>query len=265
MLRNIFLKTLRDQRKSLMFWGLGVAALTLITVLFYPSIKDVPEFNELLNDSDALARVFAGGFTDITSPEGYLNSQLFALLVPILFLIFAIGLGSGYIAAEERSGTLDVLLSNPLKRSKVLVQKSAAMIVAIALLALVFWLSAVIGALLVQMEIGFGRVLAATVSGMLLGTAFGAFAMALGSATGKRGMAIGVTGAVAVGSYFIYALLPLVDSLEVGAKLSPFYYYIGADPLANGLSLMHAAVLVALTVGMLAVALFAFERRDLAV
>ena len=34
MLRNVFLKSLRDQRRSLMFWGIGVAALSLLTILF---------------------------------------------------------------------------------------------------------------------------------------------------------------------------------------------------------------------------------------
>ena len=42
MLRNVFLKSLRDQRRSLMFWGIGVAVLSLVTILFYPAVKDAP-------------------------------------------------------------------------------------------------------------------------------------------------------------------------------------------------------------------------------
>ena len=61
MLRNVFLKSLRDQRKSLIFWGLGIAALTLVTILFYPAVKDAPEFSELFDEAETLARVFAGG------------------------------------------------------------------------------------------------------------------------------------------------------------------------------------------------------------
>jgi hypothetical protein len=34
MLRNVFLKSLRDQRMSPMFWGIVVAALSFVTVLF---------------------------------------------------------------------------------------------------------------------------------------------------------------------------------------------------------------------------------------
>ena len=66
-------------------------------------------------------------------------------------------------------------------------------------------------------------------------------------------------------AYFLNALAPLVESLESSRMLSPFYYYIGADPLTNGLNPGHVAVLIGLTAVLLAVALFTFNRRDLAV
>ena len=265
MLRNVFLKSLRDQRRSLMFWGIGVAALSLATVLFYPSVKDVPEFSELFDESDAIARVFAGGFTDLTSPEGYLNSQLYSLLVPILFLIFTIGRGSGAIAGEEEKGTLDILLSNPTTRLQVLIQQFAAMVIATSVLAFVLWLSVVIGGAVVDMGLSLWRTAQVTLSGMLLGILFGALALMLGSASGKRGLSTGIAGALAVGTYFIYAFAPLVEGLEPIEKVFPFYYYIGADPLTNGLNLAHAAVLIGITAVLVGISIFTFERRDLAV
>ena len=265
MLRYIFTKTLSDQRKSFMFWVIGVAVLSLITVLFYPSFSEAEELNDLFQDSDALSRVFAGDVTDLTSPEGFLNSQLYALFVPILFLVFAIGQGSGAIAGEEERGTLDVLLSYPTTRLQVLAHKFAAMVVSLAVLAFVLWLSVVVGGLIVSMDMSAWKTAQMTVSGLLLGVVFGALAMTLGSALGKRGMSVGITGAVAITAYFVYALAPLVEGLEFAEKISPFYYYIGADPLTNGLDLVHAAVLVVLSGVLMAVAMVTFERRDLAV
>ena len=265
MLRSVLLKSLRDQRRSLMFWGIGFAILSLITVLFYPSISQAEELSELFEETDAVARVFAGGFTDLTAPEGFLNSQLYALLVPILLLVFAIGQGSGAIAGEEERGTLDVLLANPITRFRVLTEKFLAMNAAILALSFVLWLSVVIGSAIVSMDLSLWRVLHISFSGMLLGVLFGTVALALGCATGKRGLSIGITGGIAVTAYFVYALAPLVEALEPAEKISPFYYYIGGDPLANGLNLAHAAVLVGITAALLAVAIVTFERRDLAV
>jgi ABC-2 type transport system permease protein len=225
----------------------------------------VPDFSKVFEDSEVLTRVFAGGFTDLTSPEGYLNSQLYSLLVPILFLIFTIGRGSGAIAGEEERGTLDILLSNPTMRVQVLIQKFAAIVVATSVLAFVLWLSVVIGGVLVDMNLSLWRTAQVTLSAVLLGVVFGALALMLDSAFGKRSLSTGIAGALAIATYFMYAFAPLVEGLEPVEKVFPYYYYIGADPLTNGLNLAHAAVLIGITAALLAAAIVTFERRDLAV
>ena len=186
-------------------------------------------------------------------------------MVPILFMIFTIGQGSGAIAGEEEKGTLDILLSNPTTRLQVLIQKFAAMVAATSVLAFLLWLGVVVGSAIVDMDLGLWRTAQATVSGMLLGILYGTLALMLGSASGNRGLSTGIAGALALGTYFIYALAPLAEGLEPVEKVFPFYYYIGADPLMNGLNLAHAAVLVGITAALLAVAIVTFERRDLAV
>ena len=265
MLSSVLLKSLRDQRRSMIWWGIGLVALVVFTVLFYPSFKDSPEFNDLLGDSDSITRVFAGDVADLTSPEGFLNSQLMFLMVPLLLIVFAIWLGTGAIAGEERRGTLDVLLANPVTRSRVLLEKLAALVVATLVLAFLMWLGTTIAAAAIGMDVSFSRLAEAMLSAWLLGVLFGALALAIGSATGKISVSVGLAGAVAVVSYFLNALAPVVDAVEPLRNLSPFHYYIGADPLTNGIDLAHAAVLVGLTLALVVVATVTFERRDLGV
>ena len=146
MLRNVFLKTLRDQRRSLLWWGIGLVVLAAFTIAFYPSIANAPGFDSILDEMpEALARAFLGEVTDLTSPQGYLNSQLFVFFLPLLFLVYAVGKGSSTIAGEEESGTLDLLLSYPLARWRVVLDKFAAIIAITLVLAFVFWLTLVIG------------------------------------------------------------------------------------------------------------------------
>ena len=265
MLSNVFLKSLGDQRRSLMFWGIGVAALAVVTVLFYPTISKAEGLADIFEETDAIARLFAGGFTDVTTPEGFLNSQLYSLMAPALLLVYAIGQGSGAIAGEEERGTLDLLLSDPVTRLEVLSQKTAAMIAGLLGLSFVLWLGVVVGTVIVDMDLSIWRTMQVTLSGVLLGTVFGALALALGCARGKRGLSIGATGGLAVAVYFVYALAPLAEGLSPLEKLSPFYYYIGADPLANGLNPTHTAALIGISAALLVVAAVTFERRDLTV
>ena len=64
--------------------------------------------------SEALKAFIAfGGDLDYVSGAGYLGSELFAFMVPLLLLIAAIGAGARAIAGEEERGTLDLLLANP--------------------------------------------------------------------------------------------------------------------------------------------------------
>lgn len=264
MLRNVFLKTLRDQRRSLLWWGVGVVALTSLTVAFYPSFSDAPEFDELFEQMpEALTKLFAGEFTDLTSPEGFLNSQLFFFVIPLMFVIFSVLGGSAAIAGEEGAGTLNLLLTSPMPRWRVVVHKFGAVSAATLILAFLMWVGLAVGAVAVGMDISLVGLAAASLSTALLAVAFGTFALALGCITGARGLSAGAASALAIAAYFLNALAPLSDALTPLQKVSPFYYFIGADPLTNGLNALHAGVLLGLTVAALGVALYTFERRDL--
>ena len=64
--------------------------------------------------------------------------------------------------------------------------------------------------------------------------------------------------------YLVDALAAIVDSLNAVRPLSLFRYYMGDDPLRNGINLGDAAVLAAVAAVLLVVSLIAFDRRDLA-
>lgn len=265
MLRNVFLKTLRDQRRAFLWWGIGLIAVTVWTIGLYPPIRDsASEYTRITEQWPPAVRAMLGGF-DMTSPVGYLQGYIFSYIAPLLFLIVTIRFGGNVIAGEERRGTLDLLLSNPLPRWRIVAEKFAALVVYLSALAFVLWLGVAIGVRVVAVDISLWRLAEATVSSVLLGLVFGALALALGCASGNRGLSMGVAGAVAVATYLLNTLGSMVEGLKSYCKLSPFYYYISAEPLRNGLDLGHAVVLIGLMAVLLTVALFVFERRDLAV
>ena len=107
MLNNIFLKTLHDQRRSLLMWGAYLVALAVIMALFYPTISKMTAFNQYLSQlPEGLKAMFGPGIADYTSPAGYYSSELFSFMVPLLLLVFGIGFGANTIAGEEEKGTL---------------------------------------------------------------------------------------------------------------------------------------------------------------
>jgi len=265
-LYNIVLKTLRDRRRSLLLWGLGLAAVAAMMIAFYPVIREATFISEYLESfPEEFMALFAGEITDYASPEGYLNGELFFLMYPLLMMVFAIGFGSGAIAGEEESRTLDLLLSNPLNRWRLVLEKFTAMIVCTLMLTIVFWATLAIGGAIIDMGLNLLRLAAVCFSGFLLAIAYGSVSLAIGCARGKRGVSIGVAGALGVYGYMLNALAPLIDWLEPFQVASPFYYYIDANPLSKGLDPVHTAVLIGISVVFLGIAIVTFERRDLAV
>jgi len=264
MLRSVALKSLRDARVGFAWWSLGLAGLVALLVSVFPTVHDNPSLNKLVDDyPEALTAFLAfGGQVDYTSAAGYLGSELFSFMVPLLLMIAVIGAGAGAIAGEEERGTLELLLANPMSRRRLVLEKAAAVAAEVVALGVVLLLALWVGARAVGMDISFGHLAAATTGAVLLASVYGALAFLLGAATGRRSLAIGVTAAAAVAAYLVNGLAPLVDALDVPRKVSPFYHYTASDPLRHGLEVSHSLVLVLVAAAFTLIAQEAFARRD---
>jgi ABC-2 type transport system permease protein len=262
---SLLAKTLRDERRGLIGWGIGLAALVALMLAYYPTVRNSPELNKFARELPEGVKALIGGAEEYTSPAGYLNGELFAFMLPLLFLVYGIGLGSRAIAGEEERRTIDLLMANPISRARVVLEKAAGAACGVVLLGAVVVAALALGGPAAGMKIGSGKLLAASVSVVLLGLLFAALALMLSSATGARRSTRGVVAALAVAAYFLNTLAPLVSSLKPYRKLSPFYWYTGNEPLRHGLSAAHVAPTLALTVLLLVAAVVAFNRRDIAV
>jgi beta-exotoxin I transport system permease protein len=128
MLGTVFTKTLRDQRRALVWWALGLVGTVVLYTSFWPSVRDnAAQFNRYLENLPDFMKNLLGEI-DYTTPEGYLQSELFAFLAPILLIVYAVGAGARAIAGEEEAGSLDLLLSVPIRRRRVLLDKFGAMV-----------------------------------------------------------------------------------------------------------------------------------------
>lgn len=267
MLRSVFLKTLRDRRRSLVGWAAGMALFNAFSVAFWPSVREnAADFRELIQGLPESIRSLVGvEALDITTPEGYLNGRVFALVVPLLFLIFAIGFGSRTVAGEEQRGTLELVVAGPIARWRVVVEKFAALATATAFLGLVLWGTLLVVGRSVDLGVGAGAMAGPVVMAVFLAIGFGAVALGVGCATGRRSLASGVASGAAVAAYLVKALAPVAPSVEWFEGLSPFYYYDAAQPLLNGIDIAHVAFFLLLVLAFVSLALVTFDRRDLSV
>ena len=261
---EILVQAMRERRRSLLWWTLGLVALVLLNVAFYPSVRDDEALSDYAKDlPESVRALFAGGELDLTSPAGYLNSQVFALTAPLVLLIFAVGAGAGAVAGEEERGTLDLVLADPVRRRDYVVQRFLGLAALILALTAVLLATVWLGSLLVDLEIGFERVLAASVSVGLLALLYCAVALAVGSLAAGRARAIAVAAGLAVAAWIFDGLAQAVDALEPWRPLEPYYHALGQNPLREGAAVGGWALLAAATLVLVALAAAGLERRDI--
>ncbi len=264
MLRDIWTKTLFDQRRALLGWSIGLAGVALMYAGFYPSVND-PAFAEAMaNFPEGMMEAF--GWNDLTSAAGYLGSTIFGLLIPILTIILAAAAGARAIAGDEEAGTLELLLSMPVGRNRVVWQRALALVIVVALAGLVVFLALLAIRTPAQFdEISVGNLAAACAHLSLLGLAYGSLALAVGAIVGRRGLVLAITAVAVVVGYMGNTIATVIDGFSWLRDISPFFYYSGGEPLRNGMQWGDAAVLVAISAVLAAVATVAFNRRDIGV
>jgi ABC-2 type transport system permease protein len=261
---EVLTETLRDRRRAFVWWALGVIGLVGLTVAFYPSVKGSTGLSDYAKElPESLRGLFVGGEINITSGAGYLNSQVFAMLAPLVLLIFAIGAGAGAVAGEEDRGTLDLLLAHPLRRGDFVAQRFTATAVLVSALSVVLLLTVAIASALVDLDIGIADLIAACGANALLALLFGTVALTTGAVWPGRARAIAVATALAVSAWMLDGLGQAVDWLDPFRPISPFYQAIGTDPLRDGIPWASWALLAGLTALLVGAAVFGFGRRDL--
>jgi ABC-2 type transport system permease protein len=260
-LRNVFAKTLWDARRALVGWAIGLALMSVFYSSVYPSISKSAA-SLLQSYPETLKQAFQ--LYDL-SPAGYLGASVFGVLGPLLMILFAVASGTRAIAGDEENGTLELLLAHPVTRTQVVLHRFAALVAAATVLggAMLLALLGVNGP--AELNLPVGHLVAMVVNLILLGVAFGAFALAAGAMVGRRAPVFAVTAVAGVLTYLANAFASQVEGLAWTRNLSPFHYYSGGAPLRHGLHLVDTGVLLAISAALVTIAVLAFKRRDVAV
>jgi len=265
MLRSVGFKTLHDQRRALIAWSLSLALLVAMYVAIWPSLRNQPSMGDFLNQMPrAMRSLFAASGADMSTPVGYVQVELLAFMGPLLLIIYSAAAGASAIAGEEDRHTLDLLLANPISRTRIVLEKFGAMTAGTSLLGAVTAVALLGEGHLAGMTLPVSGVAAAMIHMTLLALVFGTMALATGAATGHPALSRALPAALAVVSYIVNGLAPVVSWLKPAQKLSPFYQYAGHDPLRHGLSWPATLTAVTTILVLAVIAVAAFRRRDLA-
>lgn len=257
--------TWRMRRTSTAWWAFGIAAFIALTLAFYPSLhSQSAALNKSFDQLSGSVRSFVTDTPDLFSPVGYLSSQIFYLLLPLLLSVLLIGLGSSLIAREEQDGTIEFLLARPLARSRLVLGKAlAGMLIGLAV-ALTAFVAIAVLCRLVNLPVPALDLLGAVTMSYLLALTFGAFAFMLTCLGGAiRGLAMGGASGLLLVSYILSSLDKSIHWLVWPSRLLPYHYFQPADILSGHFTWGACLGYLAASAVLLAIAVRGFRARDI--
>jgi polyether ionophore transport system permease protein len=258
MFRSIWSKTLRDYRVPILAWGIGLALLMFVgfATATTPVLAAFASIAPLVG--------FLGEPVAMQTPAGYISFRYMETTLPLLLSFWPILAGAHLLRGEEERGTMDVLLAAPQARTRLLLEKIVALVLALLLIAVLFALGAVAGEARIEQHADLVRALLTGLNLSLFAFFFGMVALLLSQFTISRGAAAG-----GASGLLLLALLLNIAGREVSGSwlqyLSPFYYYNLNRPLIPSFTGAPAGALVLLGLSLLLVAISVvlFARRDI--
>jgi beta-exotoxin I transport system permease protein len=249
---------LHERRRSLLSWGLPIGLMSAFIVAIYPSVEDALS-QAIASYPEALKQAF--GIAELTTVEQYLNAEMLSLIVPLAVGYLAVrSVASGLSGAAE-SGRLDVLLSAPLSRRRLVASGFAAAALELGAVLVVSLLLTAIGGLLAGAGLCFGMALAGFANVWPLALLFAGLGIVVTGFSLRTSVVTGSVAGVLVAMYVADLIGRLDASLDWVRYGSVFRYYGRA--IEDGIDPIAFAGVTAAAVALAAFGALLFERRDL--
>jgi len=261
MFRTIWSKTLRDYRYAIIGWGVGLGLGLLLTMVYYGSTGESARVAEAQYASSFR---FMGDPVAVGTTAGYVTWHTVGIL-PVALSIWTVLAGAWLARGEEERRSLDLALATAHSRARVLLEKIAAFVTALAGITLLLAASAIGGELGSDVPVDVWGALLLSVNVALTALVFGMLALLFSQVFARRAVAAGWAGALVVIAYLLNGTGRMIDHGEWLQRLTPFYYHDLSKPLIPGYGVNVGALLLlaGLCVALGAASVALFVRRDI--
>ncbi len=261
----IFAQTLRRNWLQALGWGLGIGMLGLFILAMLPNVEMIEQYQRLMAALPP-AVLAAFGMSDISqlaSAEGFIGFAYFSYVM-MLVSAYAVVLGMNVTAVEEDRGILDVLMSAPVSRAQLMIEKFLAYLLLMVITILLTFGGFVIGSAF-SVPVDLGLLFTGTLNMIPAALTVFGFTVLMGALLRTRTTALAVSVGFVVVSYFIEFIGSAAsDTAAAALRLVSYYnYYGGGDYMTTGIQWGNVLLLIVVGVGLFSGGVFLFQRRDI--
>ncbi len=265
----VFMETLRRQFRSTLYWGLGFAAMAFLVLAIIPDAEFFKLYQQVASAVGGFYEGFLGADAAYAAtPEGYVSAEFFSWVI-FLLVIYAVIAGIRITITDEEDGNLDLVLSLPLPRWQLIVEQLLAYIVLMAFICVLAFLGLLLGQLAVDaLNVSLFRLLEAALNFLPFAIVVLAMTLFLSTVMRRRVMVIRLTSILMIAAYileFIGRMAGEQSIVHQVSKLSFYHYYDPVAVMKFGWQWGNMGVLLSSSLVLALLAIWFFNRRDIAV
>jgi ABC-2 type transport system permease protein len=255
---SVFNRSVADRMGLTLWIGIGVGLMSFMVAAMYSSLE------ETLLDFDLGGAMEAFLFgSDIASPVGWLSTEMYSMMVPMAIVALVVIDGGRLFAGEEEGRSIGLLAANPLSRTRLLVDKVGGMVVHVVVASVLSGVLLWAGVVAFSLEVEAANIAATHLHVAMLGIMFGGAILVASVILPRRIPAMLAVAGFAGVAFIVATFMPIFEGYENWAKASPWYFFYGNNPLANGVNWTDLTVMAAIGAGLYVLGWFVFIRRDL--
>lgn len=253
----------------MLIYVLICALLVWVYVSFFPTMQEqADEFMKLLSTyPEGLLEAFGleSAESIFSSLEAFLSTEQYSLIWPLVAIILTVTMAASLIAGEVDDGTAEILLAQPISRTKVYWGKYIAGFLIILVFTFFSVFSVIPFGMLHNVDVNLEGHFLIAILGILFSTAIFSITMMFSSIFSSKGKVASLGAGITIIMYALNIISSLKESAESLKYISFFHYFdTNAALIHNNIEPLAFVIFLTVSIVCSVVGWVVFVKRDVA-
>lgn len=259
---RIFIQTVKDNFKATIILTLLFSGMAAMYAGMYPQFKDM--MAEMMQSGSLDQLSFIPGYQDMGTYIGFLNIEMYQIFWVLILGIIIGFISSTSISKEIESKTIDILMSNPISRKQIIIEKFLGLIPMFLIINFSAMFVIIGITIVINEELSFANLFLTHLVSIPYFLSVIAIAIFISTIINEKMKAGIITMAIVVGMYIFESIDNMIPDYENLGLISLTHYFSPYEALKNGeVDVVGTSVLVIITVAALILSILYFDRKDI--
>mgnify|MGYP006294204713 CR=1 FL=1 len=259
---RIAIQTIKDYWRSTLILTLLFSGMAALYAGMYPAFEDIMLDMGQSGALDPFA--FIPGYEDMASYIGFLNIEMYQIFWVLILGIIIGFLSASTIAKEIESKTIDILMSNPVSRKQIIIEKFIGLIPMVLIINFVAMFTIMIVTIAINQDLNFWYLTLTHIISIPYFLSIVSIGLFFSVLFDEKMKASVVTMAVVVAMFIFDSIAEIIPDYEALGYVSLKNYFKPYDALKFGeIDLTGNIILIVVTLIALIAAILYFEYKDI--